>query len=135
MREKASAGRSIPFWCAYALWLILCGIITMLLVNMQVQSEERIGEIAHSSPAYWHVAITVVVCLLVWAGGMFLLVKAGKKSVLLLIVVWIIITILTGLIGVLFLSDFESAPHRAWHKYNDGKPIAGTTTPLEETAL
>ena len=104
----------------------------MLLVNMQVHAEERIGEIAKSSPAYWHVAITVAVCLLVWAGGTFLLVKAGKKSVLLLIVVWIIITILTRLIGVLFLSEFESAPHRAWHKYNDDKPI-GENTGLIET--
>ena len=95
----------------------------MLLVNMQVHAEERIGEIAKSSPAYWHVAITVAVCLLVWAGGMFLLVKAGKKSVLILIIVWIIITILAGLICLMVGTEFDGAPHKAWHKYNDGKPI------------
>ena len=104
----------------------------MLLVNMQVHAEKRIGEIAKSSPAYWHVAITVAVCLLVWAGGTFLLVKAGKKSVLLLIVVWIIIVIVGAFSAFCALTEFDSAPHRAWHKYNDDKPI-GENTGLIET--
>ena len=132
MRERNSVGKPVVFGCLLALWFILCGVSTAALVIWQIDAVKRIGEIAESAPAYWQVAVTVAVCILVCVGGTLLLMIAEKKSVAIMIVVWIIIVIVGAFSAFCALTEFDSAPHRAWHKYNDDKPI-GENTGLIET--
>ena len=80
MKDWEFAGLSFGGWIVLMIWFISGGLITALLASHYSETIRTIGEYADASPAYWKVAVAVLVCVLIWIVLAALLIKVGRKS-------------------------------------------------------
>ena len=117
MKDWEFAGLSFGGWIILIIWFFSGGLITFFLATHYADSISTISEYADASPAYWKVAVTVLVCVLIWIVLAALLIKVGRKSIAAMLVVCVFFTFVCFIASLTVLSEMDNKKHEALHEY------------------
>ena len=132
MKDWEFAGLSFGGWIVLMAWLFFGGLITALLASHYSETIRTIGEYADASPAYWKVAVAVLVCVLIWIVLAALLIKVGRKSIAAMLVVCVFFTFVCFIVHLSVLTEMDNKKHKAWHEYHDKVPISPHDPSIQE---
>jgi MFS family permease len=123
MKDWEFAGLSFGVWIVLMIWLFSGGLITAFHASYHAEHIRKISEYADASPAYWKVAVTVLVCVLIWIVLAALLIKVGRKSISAMLVVCVFFTFVCFIVHLAVLTEMDNKAHEAWHEYHKQPPI------------
>ena len=132
MKDWKFAGLSFGGWIVLMAWLFFGGLITALLASHYSETIRTIGEYADASPAYWKVAVTVLVCVLIWIVLAALLIKVGRKSIAAMLVVCVFFTFVCFILHLGVLTSMDNEKHKAWHEYHKQPSISSRNPAIQE---
>ena len=132
MKDWEFAGLSFGGWIILIIWFFSGGLITALLASHHAENIRTIGEYADASPAYWKVAVTVLVCVLIWIVLAALLIKAGRKSISAMLVLCVFFTFVCFIVHLAVLSEMDNKAHEAWHEYHKQPSISEHNPAIQE---
>lgn len=124
MKDWEFAGLSFGGWIVLLIWFISGGLITALLASHHAEHIRKISEYADASPAYWKVAVTVLVCVLIWIVLAALLIKVGRKSISAMLVVCVFFTFVCFIVHLSVMTEMDNKAHEAWHEYHKQPSIS-----------
>lgn len=132
MKDWEFAGLSFGGWIVLMIWFIFGGLITALLASHYSETIRTIGEYADASPAYWKVAVAVLVCVLIWIVLAALLIKVGRKSIAAMLVVCVFFTFVCFILHLGVLTSMDNEKHKAWHEYHKQPSISSRNPAIQE---
>lgn len=132
MKDWEFAGLSFGGWIVLMIWFIFGGLITALLASHYSETIRTIGEYADASPAYWKVAVAVLVCVLIWIVLAALLIKVGRKSIAAMLVVCVFFTFVCFILHLGVLTSMDNEKHKAWHEYHKQPSISSHNPSIQE---
>lgn len=132
MKDWEFAGLSFGGWIVLMIWFISGGLITALLASHYSETIRTIGEYADASPAYWKVAVAVLVCVLIWIVLAALLIKVGRKSIAAMLVVCVFFTFVCFILYLGVLTSMDNEKHKAWHEYHKQPSISSHNPSIQE---
>ncbi|MBQ5968460.1 MAG: hypothetical protein IJL60_11875 [Clostridiales bacterium] len=132
MKDWEFAGLSFGGWIVLMIWFIFGGLITALLASHYSETIRTIGEYADASPAYWKVAVAVLVCVLIWIVLAALLIKVGRKSIAAMLVVCVFFTFVCFILHLGVLTSMDNEKHKAWHEYHKQPSISPHDPSIQE---
>ena len=132
MKDWEFAGLSFGGWIVLMAWLFFGGLITALLASHYSETIRTIGEYADASPAYWKVAVAVLVCVLIWIVLAALLIKVGRKSIAAMLVVCVFFTFVCFILHLGVLTSMDNEKHKAWHEYHKQPSISSRNPAIQE---
>lgn len=132
MKDWEFAGLSFGGWIVLMAWLFSGGLITALLASHYSETIRTIGEYADASPAYWKVAVTVLVCVLIWIVLAALLIKVGRKSISAMLVVCVFFTFVCFIASLTAQTVMDNKKHEAWHEYHKQPSISSHNKTVQE---
>jgi archaellum biogenesis protein FlaJ (TadC family) len=133
MKDWEFAGLSFGGWIILIIWFFSGGLITAFLASYHAEYIRKIGEYADASPAYWKVAVTVLVCVLIWIVIAALLIKAGRKSISAMLVLCVFFTFVCFIVHLAVLSEMDNKAHEAsWHEYHKQPSISEHNPAIQE---
>ncbi len=132
MKDWEFAGLSFGGWIVLMVWLFSGGLITALLASHYSETIRTIGEYADASPAYWKVAVAVLVCVLIWIVLAALLIKVGRKSIAAMLVVCVFFTFVCFILHLGVLTSMDNEKHKAWHEYHKQPSISSHNPSIQE---
>ena len=132
MKDWEFAGLSFGGWIVLMAWLFFFFFITALLASHYSETIRTIGEYADASPAYWKVAVAVLVCVLIWIVLAALLIKVGRKSIAAMLVVCVFFTFVCFILHLGVLTSMDNEKHKAWHEYHNKVSISPHDPSIQE---